>query len=123
MSALASLREATRNGGLRWFLVIVLINGLAPSVPEAMETVVHYVRTGHIPHATPGEDDLGDQGTEHSCGATYHRCDCCTASPSTAAAQRYELSPQETVPALSSQLPLRKFASRSLEAPFRPPIS
>ena len=114
--------DRIRMGTLRWLLVIVLIHGIAPSIAEAAEAVVHLAKTGHIAHSLACEDDLGDQGREHSCGATYHRCDCCTASPSTAAARGELMSPAR-VPSASPGESVRSFARRALEPPFRPPIS
>lgn len=107
--------------GVRWLLVIMLVNGLAPGIAEAMEAAVHLAKTGHVAHSIAGEDDLGDQGPEHSCGATFHHCDCCTGSPSTAAV-RSELSTPADMRSASPQASVPGFARRSLEPPFRPPI-
>lgn len=99
----------------------MLVNGLVPGIAEAMESAVHFVKTGHVAHSIPGEDDLGDQGPEHSCGATFHRCDCCTASPSTAAV-RNELSMPAPTPATTLTAAVIDLGRRALEPPYRPPI-
>lgn len=109
------------NGSLRWLLVIVLIHGIAPNIAEAMEVAVHLVKTGHVVHSAACTDDRGDQGPEHSCGATYHHCSCCTASPSTAADRSEPVSPV-SVRSASRVESVLGFAHRSLEPPFRPPI-
>jgi hypothetical protein len=106
---------------VRWVLVLMLVNGLAPGIAEAAEVAVHFVKTGHVAHSIAGEDDLGEQGREHSCGATFHHCDCCTGSPSTAAV-RSELSTPTVLPSTSPDVPIRGFVRRALEPPFRPPI-
>jgi hypothetical protein len=106
---------------LRWLLVIALIHGIAPSIAEAMEAAVHLVETGHVAHSLAGEDDLGEQGREHSCGATYHRCDCCTSSPSTAAVRTELISPT-IVRSASLHESVWGAARRALEPPLRPPI-
>jgi hypothetical protein len=109
------------NAALRWLLVLVLLNGLAPGIAEAIEAAVHLAETGHVAHSVAGEDDLGDQGPEHACGATLHHCDCCTASPGTEAV-RTELVTPVARPSGSPDVPVRGFASRVLEPPLRPPI-
>jgi hypothetical protein len=106
---------------VRWLLVIMLVNGVAPGIAEAVEAGVHFARTGHVAHSFAGEDDLGEQGPEHSCGTTFHNCDCCTASPSTAAALT-ELSTPTILPLAAPRVTVRGFARRALEPPFRPPI-
>jgi hypothetical protein len=106
---------------LRWLLVLMLVNGLAPGIAEAAEGAVHLVKTGHVAHTVPGEDDLGDQGPEHSCGAIFHHCDCCASASGTAAA-RTELGSPVRAPTAPPEQSLRGFASRALEPPFRPPI-
>lgn len=105
---------------VRWLLILLLINGLAPGVAEAAEAVVHYVETGHLAHS-PGEDDLGDQGPEHSCGTVFHQCGCCSAMAVTPHERRdagVALAPA----AEAAPQPPWRLASRSLEPPFRPPI-
>jgi hypothetical protein len=106
---------------LRWILVLMLVNGLAPGIAEAMEAAVHLVKTGHVAHSIAGEEDLGEQGPEHSCGATFHHCDCCAGSPGTAAA-RAELRTPGSPPSMARQTSILEFSRRALEPPFRPPI-
>jgi hypothetical protein len=71
---------------VRWLLVLVLVNGLAPDLAEAAEAVVHVVVEGHVPH-TAGDPCDGDRGDEHGCGTTRHQCTCC---PSQAMAPQRE---------------------------------
>jgi hypothetical protein len=106
---------------LRWLLVIVLIHGIAPGIAEAMEAAVHLAETGHVAHSLADEDGLGEQGREHSCGATYHRCDCCSSSPSTAAVRAAPISPT-IVPSAPLDVSVWGAARRALEPPQRPPI-
>jgi hypothetical protein len=106
---------------VRWILVLMLVNGLAPGIAEAMESAVHFVQTGHVTHSVPGEDDLGEQGPEHSCGATFHHCDCCASSPGTAAV-RNELSTPAPAPTTALQAATIELDRRALEPPYRPPI-
>jgi hypothetical protein len=105
---------------VRWLLLAILIHGLAPGIAEAGEAVVHYATTGHLAHS-PGEEDLGDQGSEHSCGVVFHQCGCCAAMtvvPHDRAEVVGPLPPADG----SSPLALPGIASRSLDPPFRPPI-
>lgn len=62
---------------LRLLLIVVLINGLAPALGEAVELVVHYAASGHVAHFEAGEDDLGTGSEEHGCGPIAHHCGCC----------------------------------------------
>lgn len=62
---------------MRLLLLIVLVNGLAPSLGEAVELVVHYASAGHFAHSEESESDLGNVGKEHGCGPTAHHCRCC----------------------------------------------
>lgn len=61
----------------RLLLIVVLINGLAPVLGEAVELVVHYGMAGHLAHFEPGEEDLGGDTREHGCGPLAHHCGCC----------------------------------------------
>jgi hypothetical protein len=106
---------------VRWLLVAVLIHGLAPGIAEAAEAVVHYVETGHLAHS-PGEEDLGEQGPEHSCGVVFHHCGCCAAM-TVLPQDRSEVS--GPLPAARDAAPVAATAraNRALDPPFRPPIA
>ncbi len=62
-------------------LVIVLVNGLAPSLGEVVELTAHFVTSGHVAHFESDEKDLGALGEEHGCGPTAHLCGCCHSQP------------------------------------------
>ena len=106
---------------MRWLLVLVLVNGLAPGIAEAGEVAVHFVKTGHVAHAAPGEDDLGDQGPEHSCGVVFHDCGCCTGMTVLPIDAADVAGPAPLVKDRAPAVVVR-VATRSLEPPFRPPI-
>jgi hypothetical protein len=107
---------------VRVLLALLLIHGLAPGFSEAVEAAVHWARVGHAAHTADDHGDLGDQGAEHGCGTTQHRCTCCSAqevAPSgevavsiVGAARTRPLAPSE-----------RPAATRDPARPFRPPIS
>ena len=103
-------------------VVIALIHGLVPAFGELVEATVHYATTGHLAHSGADEGDLGDQGTEHGCSPTDHRCACC-------AAQAVVTPPARTGIAVTwrqvrwSPSTLERMPSRSLDPPYRPPIS
>jgi hypothetical protein len=107
---------------LRAVLVAILLNGLVPAFGEAAEAVVHLAQTGHLAHSAADDGDLGDQGREHGCGSTDHRCVCCPNLAAAAAPAPVMVSREEhatdLVPAVAS-CP----RARSLEPPFRPPIA
>lgn len=100
----------------------MLVHGLVPDLAEVGEAVVHYVRTGHIAHTTADHGDLGDQGPEHGCGGTQHRCTCCPAQPSLPSADAFVVSVHvaSAKPVAPRELTL---AVRDPARPFRPPIS
>ena len=107
---------------MRLVLVLVLIHGLIPGLAEVGEAIVHYARTGHVAHTAADRGDLGDQGAEHGCGITHHRCTCCAT----------QLIVQSTAVAIASvsgggwsaAVPSgRALAPREPDRPFRPPIS
>jgi hypothetical protein len=105
---------------VRAVLVAILIHGLAPGFAEAAEAVVHYASTGHLAHS-PGEEDLGDQGPEHSCGVVFHQCGCCvamTVMPNEATEVGHSLA----MVSEGGPTPPSRTANRSLDPPFRPPI-
>jgi hypothetical protein len=107
---------------LRVFLVLMLVNGLVPDLAEVGEAVVHYVRTGHVAHTAADQGDLGDQGPEHGCGTTQHRCTCCATQdvvPSgDVVVALLDGATARPVPPLELTL-----APRAPARPFRPPIS
>lgn len=106
---------------MRWLLVIMLMNGLAPGIAEGAEVAVHLVKTGHVAHALPGENDLGNQGREHSCGAVFHQCSCCAAMTVVASGRADAVEPMPVEKDCAPRS-LARGAHRSLEPPFRPPI-
>jgi hypothetical protein len=106
---------------MRIALVILLIHGLAPALGEVAETVVHYLVEGHLAHSAADHGDLGDQGDEHGCGSTQHRCDCC-ASQAVVAGARADL-PVGLVPSRTLTATPAALASLHEPAPpLRPPI-
>lgn len=109
-------------GVVRLVLVLVLVHGLAPGLSEIGEALVHYARTGHVAHTAADHGDLGDQGSEHGCGATQHLCACCAtqavATPSVAVVDADEHAASEP-----SAPPETTLARREAARPFRPPIS
>ena len=62
---------------MRTLLALLLIHGMAPALGEVVESAVHYAMAGHLAHSDADHGDLGDQGDEHGCGTTDHRCQCC----------------------------------------------
>jgi hypothetical protein len=107
---------------VRLLLVIALVHGLAPGFAEVGEAVVHWTLTGHAPHSAEDRGDLGEQGPEHGCGTTQHRCDCCSAHPlaQTAPVAIALAGDRRGDPAAP---PPRAPAPRAPPRPFRPPIS
>ena len=107
---------------MRLLLVLLLIHGLAPAFGEVAEAVVHYATTGHLAHSDADEGDLGDQGDEHGCSPTSHRCACCAQQPVVASPAgqvvRVAWIPSRVPPAQAGGV-----ASRSPDRPFRPPIA
>lgn len=109
-------------GAVRLLLVLALVHGLAPGLAEVGEALVHWARTGHAAHTAADRGDLGDQGPEHGCGVTQHRCGCCVGL--------------ELLPAAGAAVALGAPAARGVLAggegaaptraparPFRPPIA
>jgi len=107
---------------VRLLLVLALVHGLAPGLAEVGETVVHYARTGHVAHSDADEGDLGDQGTEHGCGATQHLCACCATHVVVSSAQLALVAPDRDGPRPAAP-PESRLAPREPARPFRPPIS
>jgi hypothetical protein len=107
---------------LRLLLVLVLVHGLAPEVAEIGEGIVHQLRTGHAAHSAEDRGDLGDQGPEHGCGSTQHRCACCAAQ-TLAPTAPLALREPAARPARHEPAPDRTPGPRAPERPFRPPIA
>jgi hypothetical protein len=107
---------------VRILLVLALVHGLAPGLAEVGEALVHWARTGHAAHSVADRGDLGDQGPEHGCGATQHRCACCSAQPVAPAAAVAIASLDPAAPARHVE-PDAALATRAPARPFRPPIS
>ena len=107
---------------MRVLLVLMLVHGLVPDLAEVGEAVLHYARTGHVAHAADDHGDLGDQGSEHGCGTTQHRCACCATQPIAPSADVVIASAgggvaRPLAPAETSLL------AREPARPFRPPIA
>lgn len=113
---------ATIGGIVRVLLVLMLVHGLAPGLAEIGESVVHYARTGHAAHTAADRGDLGDQGSEHGCGTTQHRCTCC-ATQSVAPAGEVVVASLDGGAAKALAPAETKLAAREPARPFRPPIS
>jgi len=107
---------------MRLLLVLVLIHGLVPAVGEAAEAVVHYATTGHLAHSDADDGDLGDQGGEHGCSPTSHRCACCAPQPVVASPSdhvvRVAWAPSRIPPEEAGRV-----TPRAPDRPFRPPIA
>lgn len=107
---------------MRLLLVLLLVNGLVPSLGEVVETAAHYALEGHLAHSDADHGDLGDLGHEHGCGTTEHHCTCCASQPAglPAAAPAGPAAP--SAERLAS--PGRRLASLHDPAPpSRPPIA
>lgn len=66
---------------LKMMLCALLVFGLFPGGDELVETVVHLVHDGHLPHSETHDlvaatEDCGDSD-EHGCTALAHHCHCC----------------------------------------------
>lgn len=109
-------------GSMRLALVLLLIHGLTPALGEVAEAVVHYAVEGHLAHGPEDRGDLGEQGHEHGCGTTQHRCDCCVSQVVMAPSARAVL---PAAPA-GTRAPVVRERLTSLHAPappYRPPIA
>jgi hypothetical protein len=107
---------------VRWILVLVLVQGLAPGLGEICETAVHYAKTGHVAHTAADRGDLGDQGAEHGCGTTQHHCACC-ATQAVASPGRVPIVPLAASSERRADAAPLPAPTRELARPFRPPIS
>ncbi len=107
---------------MRLLVVLALVNGMVPGLREAVEAVAHYAATGHLAHTDADHGDLGDQGAEHGCSPTEHRCACCPAQP--VIAPYAEIALPVVAPAVEeSPARVERLVTRALEPPFRPPIA
>jgi len=66
---------------LKLMLCAMLVFGLFPGSDELVETVVHLVHDGHLPHSEQHDlqsttEDCGDSD-EHGCTPLAHHCQCC----------------------------------------------
>lgn len=65
-------------------LCALLVFGLFPGSNEIVETVVHVIHDGHLPHSeahdevTASEDC--DDSDEHGCTPLDHHCKCCASA-------------------------------------------
>lgn len=104
----------------RVLVLLSVLHGLVPGLGEVVESVVHLATAGHLAH-TPGEEDLGEQGPEHSCGTTLHTCGCCATQP-VAPSGRFviagDVRRDERRPGRDARLVVQLESAR----PFRPPI-
>jgi len=107
---------------MRLLLVLLLINGLVPAFGEVAEAVVHYAETGHLAHSDADEGDLGEQGDEHGCSPTSHRCDCCVPQPVVASPTGHGVR-AAWAPSRPRPVETARAATRSPDRPFRPPIA
>ena len=63
---------------MRTLVALLLIHGMDPALGEVVESAVHFAMAGHLAHSDADHGDLGNQGDEHGCGTTEHRCQCCS---------------------------------------------
>jgi len=117
-----AVAAATIAGVVRVFLVLMLVHGLVPDLAEVGEAVVHCARTGHVAHTTADDGDLGDQGPEHGCGTTQHRCACCATEMVAPSGEGVVASADDGVEGPLAPAEAR-LAAREPVRPFRPPIS
>lgn len=120
-SVLQPLADLLIVSAVRWALLLILLNGLVPSAGEMAELVAHYASTGHLPHESSDEQDLGDQGQEHGCGPLAHHCGCC-ASQQVVVTASVQLERQDRSASLSSEQP-NDVAGSPAARLFRPPIA
>lgn len=89
ISLKTSLRQFTPaaivSHDMRFLLVLWLAVGMVPGLGEVAETVVYLAMADHLAHSDADNGDLGEQGSEHGCGTTLHRCACCASQVVTAA--------------------------------------
>jgi hypothetical protein len=107
---------------VRVLLLIVLVNGLVPAMGEAVESVSHYARTGHVAH---GAEDAGapcESSREHGCSDTEHHCTCCAGMPVLSLPRAMAAAPTESA-AGAPPAALGNPNARALEPPYRPPIA
>jgi hypothetical protein len=107
---------------MRAALVILLVHGLVPGAGEVVEAVAHYAIEGHLAHTAADRGDLGEQGDEHGCGTTQHRCGCC-ASQVVVPAQAGALLVSLAVAPGRSAAPAALVSLHEPAPPLRPPIA
>jgi hypothetical protein len=107
---------------MRALLVLLLINGLVPSLGEVAEAAVHYAVEGHLAHSDSDHGDLGDLGQEHGCGATEHHCTCC-ASQAVLAPPKGALSRPVSAASQPWLAAARLVSLHNPAPPYRPPIA
>ncbi|HQR30746.1 MAG TPA: hypothetical protein PLL32_10070 [Anaeromyxobacteraceae bacterium] len=107
---------------MRILLVLLLIHGLVPAFGEVVEAVAHYATEGHLAHSAADEGDLGDQGDEHGCSPTNHRCACCSPQPVVASPPSQPVRVTWMPGRVAPEDPSRGVA-RAPDRPFRPPIA
>ena len=107
---------------MRLLLVLLLVNGLTPALGEVVEAAVHLATTGHLAHSDADHGDLGEQGDEHGCGTTQHRCTCCASQLLAVGA---DLQVGRPAPAAAVTRPAAAALASLHEPapPFRPPIT
>jgi len=107
---------------VRLLLVLTLICGLVPDVGELAEAAVHFAVEGHLAHTVADQGDLGDQGHEHGCGTTDHRCSCC-ASQVVIAPPAMAVLPSAPPASRPSSPGVRLASLHEPAPPYRPPIA
>lgn len=107
---------------VRLLLVLLLIHGLVPAFGEVVEAVVHFATEGHLAHSAADEGDLGDQGDEHGCSPTSHRCACCAPQPVVASPHGQPVR-VTWVPGRLAPDDRSRAVARAPDRPFRPPIA
>lgn len=62
-------------------LCALLVFGLIPGSDELVETVIHLVHDGHLPHSEAHDEvaatEACDDSDEHGCTPLAHHCTCC----------------------------------------------
>ena len=106
----------------RLLLVLTLIHGMVPAFGEVAEAVVHFATTGHLAHSGADGGDLGEQGGEHGCSPTHHRCDCCAPQPVVATAVRLAAR-VAWIPSRLAPVAAERLTPRAPDRPVRPPLA
>ncbi|MCB9680611.1 MAG: hypothetical protein H6733_03995 [Alphaproteobacteria bacterium] len=65
----------------RWWLCAWMVLGLLPGAEEIVESIVHLVHDGHLPHseahAAQASSEHCPDDAEHGCTPLSHHCGCC----------------------------------------------